>query len=419
MNEVKKNIGINVYGYFNELSGLSESARLNVNALFTNSIQVNIKSFTYNHVPNEYLKEKSSNIDFPINLFHININFIENFIKDLGTSFFKHKYNIAYWAWEYNEPPIEIIEYINLFDEIWTPSNFCVNSFNQLTTKPVVKIPHPISPPRNNFIKKDNNIFTFLSVFDSVSSLERKNPIASINAFLKAFKNNTNTQLILKTHNLDLFKKEKQYFTSIVKENKNIKIINKNLTKEELHKLFYNCDAYISLHRSEGFGLTLAEAMSFCKPVIATGYSGNLEFMNINNSFLIPYELTETTKEYGLTKKGYTFADPNINSASEIMQFLVKNKHGYEHIKKRASNDIKSIYSFSSIGKMMKERIQLIIENNLLSDFQKKDVQQEKIFLLKNSILTLNEEIANLTNKVNKYEKNIFIKLKNKIKPNK
>lgn len=416
MDKSTKNIGINVYGYLNELSGLSESARSNIKALLENNIDVNIKSFTYNHIPNEYLKEKSTNVDFPINLVHININFIEKFIQDVGIDFLKNKYNIAYWAWEFSEPPIEIIEYANLFDEIWTPSDFCVNSFNKLTTKPIIKIPHPIEIPQKKAVTKNTQKFTFLSVFDSVSSLARKNPMATIRAFLNVFKNNSEVELILKTHNLDQFEVEKQQFSKIITENKNIKLINEKLSKEELNELFYNCDAYISLHRSEGFGLTLAEAMSYGKPVIATGYSGNLEFMNINNSFLVPYELTETLNDYGLTKKGYIFADADAVYASKVMQRLVTNIDLCNDISKKAFSTILNNYSFSTIGKLIKHRITLINETALNNISERKIIEQQKLIRLKNEILSQKDEIINLENKINKYERNIFIKIKKYIK---
>lgn len=405
MNKATKNIGINVYGYLNELSGLSESARSNIKALLENDIDVNIKSFTYNHTPNEYLKEKSTNINFPINLIHININFIEKFIQDVGIDFLKNKYNIAYWAWEFSEPPIEIIEYANLFDEIWTPSDFCVNSFNKLTLKPVIKIPHPIEIPQKKAITKNTKKFTFLSVFDSVSSLERKNPMATIRTFLNVFKNNPEVELILKTHNLDQFKEEKQRFSKIITENKNIKLINEKLSKEKLNELFYNCDAYISLHRSEGFGLTLAEAMSYGKPVIATGYSGNLEFMNINNSFLVPYELTETLNDYGLTKKGYIFADVKILDASNILLDIV-NKNFKDDISKKALETIQKNYSYQKIGSLMLNRLEMIIKNK----------SSNRNLNLESKIVNLIAENKSLHQKAKKYERNIFIKIKKYIK---
>ena len=91
-------------------------------------------------------------------------------------------------------------------------------------------------------------------------------------------------------------------------------------SREESYGLLNACDAYVSLHRSEGFGLTMAEAMFFGKPVIATGYSGNLDFMSADNSILIPYEKTPLLRDYMVYRKGSFWAEPSIAAAAEAMR---------------------------------------------------------------------------------------------------
>ena len=97
------------------------------------------------------------------------------------------------------------------------------------------------------------------------------------------------------------------------------------MSREESYGLLNTCDAYVSLHRSEGFGLTMAEAMFFGKPVIATAYSGNLDFMSAENSILIPYEMTPLTQNYAVYRQGSLWADPSTPAASEAMAGLVDN----------------------------------------------------------------------------------------------
>ncbi|ANW96826.1 hypothetical protein AXE80_11280 [Wenyingzhuangia fucanilytica] len=409
----EKDISINVYGYLNEFSGLSESARSNIDALLENNLKVNVHSFNYDHSTNTYRDfPNPSNNDASINLFHININFIEKFIQDIGTQPFKEKYNIAYWAWEFSEPPIEIEQYISLFDEIWVPSDFCVNAFNKIASIPVVKIPHALATPT---LLKSNELeelqahisdkFVFLTIFDSVSSIDRKNPFATINAFISSFENNNDVVLIIKTHNLDQFSDAKKMFLDIANKHTNIILINKKISKDELQNLIQNANCYVSLHRSEGFGLTMAEAMSYGKLVIATGYSGNLEYMNINNSILVPYELIASEKDYGLTKKGYIYANPDINFVSKKLLQIVTNYNQYSGLAQRGEELIRNKYSFSTIGQLMKERLVLISKNLKTS----KDTEY---FNLSEEILNINLENQTLERKIKKLEKNIFIKIK-------
>lgn len=413
--------GINVYGYLNELSGLSESARSNIKSLLSIGVKLNIKSFSYDNTANDYKHAISSNEEFAINLVHININFIEKFIDDVGTDFLKNKYNIAYWAWEFSEPPLDIATYLSLFDEIWVPSDFCVNAFTKMATIPVIKIPHAI-PNRKELIthslNPENNkkSFTFLTVFDSLSSVERKNPQATVKAFIKAFSKDTSVKLIIKTHNLKRFKNMYAYFLNITKRHENITLINEKISSKELASLYNLSDAYISLHRSEGFGLTLAEAMSYGKITIATGFSGSLEFMNINNSFLLPYSIIETTQDYGLTKKGYQFADVDIDEAVKTMQYIVNNYDMLNDKRVKAKETIQSKYSFENIGSLMKNRL-LLIEKNIVNGINEKNIEKEKIIMkLTSEKNNLNREIEELSRKIKKYEKNIFIKIKKLIK---
>ena len=105
-----------------------------------------------------------------------------------------------------------------------------------------------------------------------------------------------------------------------------MRIVDQVLSREELNALIGVADCYISLHRSEGFGITMAEAMSLEKPVIATGFSGNTDFMTASNSFLVNYELVEIEQDHGPYKKGWLWAEPDVNHAAEFMRKVYENK---------------------------------------------------------------------------------------------
>lgn len=415
MNQSSK--GINFYAYFEEHSGLSESARLNIRAI--KGVQVPVRVFNYSidnkplknskYLPSRYFNEESV---FAVNLIHINLNFIEDFIVNVDTDIFKNKYNIAYWAWEFSETPQEILPFLDFFDEIWMPSYFCVNAFSKVSKIPILKFSHPIIP-RNieitkNELKLPENKFIILTIFDSISSLERKNPFAVIDAFEKAFgKDNEEVILVVKTANFDKFELQFKKFNDRISTFKNILLINEFIDEKELFGLIKHCDAFLSLHRSEGFGLTMAEAMAYEKPVIATGFSGNLDFMNTNNSFLVDYELIKTEKDYGLTKKGFTFANPDTNHAAALLKKVFTNSKIRIEKAKNAKRDIELFFSSNAIGNQMKDRISLIY-NSINSGTNENNSKIEiQVLKQKNSVLD---------ERVNYLENTIYNKLRKKIK---
>ena len=134
-----------------------------------------------------------------------------------------------------------------------------------------------------------------------------------------------------------------------------------HLTKSKVNALIYNCDCYVSLHRAEGFGLTMAEAMFYGKPVIATGYSSNTDFMNVGNSFLVKYELVTTTEEYFPYPKGSIWAEPDIDCAASLMQYVFQNYREAQKVGVRASEDIKSLLSPHSVGIKIRNRLEHIM----------------------------------------------------------
>ena len=140
----------------------------------------------------------------------------------------------------------------------------------------------------------------------------------------------------------------------------NIKIIDGYLYRDEVNALISLCDSYISLHRSEGFGLTMAEAMYLGKPVIATGFSGNIDFMNINNSYLVRYKLVEIDKDTGPYRKGHTWAQPDIGHAAELMRYVYNNQEAARETGKKAAEDIKLNLNYNTVGSEIRNRIERI-----------------------------------------------------------
>ena len=142
----------------------------------------------------------------------------------------------------------------------------------------------------------------------------------------------------------------------------NIKIIDGYLYRNEINALISLCDCYISLHRSEGFGLTMAEAMFLAKPVIATAFSGNTDFMNVNNSYPVKYKLASLDKDAGPYKKGCLWAEPDVEYAAELMRYIYENKTLAYEVGKIAAEDVRKNLNFNIIGAEIKNRIEYIYD---------------------------------------------------------
>lgn len=383
--------GLNILGYINKQFGLGEGVRSNIRSVAAANIPYAVNDFK-GQISKDILNENldglvlSEDNPYKINLIQINV---DNFDKVLNTSkpeYFAGKYNIGFWAWELDNFPTHFQSYIDMLDEIWVPSNFCVNAISKVSTKPVLRFMHSIEIPEVDFEKEDFSLPTdkliYLTMFDYHSSVHRKNPYATINAFRNAFgKNSKEATLVIKTSLGLEFPEVKSRLKDFVKNDSSIIIIEEILSREKLYGLMKISDVYVSLHRSEGFGLTMAEAMALQKPVIATAFSGNTEYMSLQDSFLIPYKLIPTDGNYIYPELHNTWADADINAASQVMRELADRPELRVEIGLKAKTAIDQTLSPIIIGTRIKERLDYIykfIIPNLNNDSQQTILQLQR-----------------------------------------
>lgn len=342
--------GINIIGYLEDGIGLGESGRLIVSSLEANGIPVSKVSIRCK----EPIPKKIPELHYPINLFCMDYSHTTAFLEQLGWKKLQKYYNIANIFWETNLFPKERIVHWNYLNEIWATTKYIQEHASIASRIPVYRIPQPI---QLNFSPKDpaaskasfqiDQRFTFLFCFDFGSIFNRKNPLAIIAAFSKAFPHSKDVQLIFKTNHADLCQKHAKIFEDAIKTDSRIRWIDGLITAERRYELMNACDCYISLHRSEGLGLTMAEAMLLNKPVIATGYSGNLDFMNDANSFLCSYTLAPVGEGSPPYPSNGVWAEVDIDEAANLMKYvkerpdkaIEKVKAGREHILKYHSNE--------------------------------------------------------------------------------
>lgn len=324
--------GVNLIGHINSPIGLGHNTRIILEALIELNVPyviIDIRTMSSNEV-DDY---QSTVINpFSTNIVCINPDNLDFYSTRL-VNYLKDKYNIAMWAWELEEVPTNWIEESIRFDKIWTISTFCRDIFkNKLLNKNIdyINLPINVSKLDKNSCKKHLNIdddkFVFLFTFDYNSDPYRKNVKDLIKAFNIAFENNTDVLLLLKTHSLP---------SGVIEESHNIRIINDKVSYDE-RTIIMNCsDAYVSIHRTEGYGLTILESIMLEKPTIATNYSGSLDFCDEDYMELVngPLKKVEEDSFYNILFKydnDIYWCNPDINETAEKMLKVYNNYSEYE-----------------------------------------------------------------------------------------
>ncbi|EIJ81321.1 glycosyl transferase group 1 [Bacillus methanolicus PB1] len=361
--------GVNLIGYARAEFGLGESCRLAAKSL--NSVGIPFCIVNFPNCPSRQndLTWQHKEVNEPIyktNIFFINAdqlyyNYRKNKIKRI---WFLHRYNIGYWHWELPEFPTKWTKSVHLVNEIWVPSNFTFQSISKKISKPVVTIPHgitvetPLHFNRNDFGLPENR-FLFLTMYDIHSTSFRKNPIGVIHAFKQAFnKEDHSVGLVVKINNASHAPQEVEMLKQKIAGYQNIFLIDKVLSRQEVDGLMNSIDCFVSLHRSEGFGLPLAEAMFLGKPVIATNWSGNIDFINEQNACVVDFTLKKIGQNYGPYTANQYWAEPYIDQAANFMKKLVEDKEYGNRIGKLGKETIMNQYSPQMVGNMYKSRLQ-------------------------------------------------------------
>ena len=324
--------GINLIGNIRAETGLGESCRLLADELEASGIPYSIYQYDQLGVMAEgkyekYEKKISQDLPYNINLIHINPHELGLAFQQNHEQIWNGRYNIGFWLWELEEFPEVWTPCFHCLNEIWTPSEFISRTIRKKTQLPVITIPYHIeanvSRPytRNEFELPDDQ-FLFLVMYDRTSMTKRKNPEGAIQAFKLAFRPEDKAGLVVKINNCT--SRELQTLRGQLKEYRNVYFITEVLERDRVTGLIQCVDALVSLHRAEGFGLVLAEAMYLGTPVIATGWSSNVEFMTGENSCLVDYKIVEINEDVGLLKRGNHWAEPDVRQAAEYMKILYR-----------------------------------------------------------------------------------------------
>ncbi|MDR3435682.1 glycosyltransferase family 4 protein [Telmatospirillum sp.] len=270
-------------------------------------------------------------------------------------------YRIGYWYWELDQIPESWEEPAAQLDELWAATHFVADALRQRFDLPVIRmmpgveLPSFAPCPRPSFGLAEDR-FTFLFVFHMTSIMERKNPLGLIRAYRQAFGDDPRTSLVLKTSFGD---KHPDLLAELraAAAGSGIVIIDQVFGQDQTLALMQAADCYVSLHRSEGFGLTMAEAMLQGKPVIATGYSGNVDFMDASNSLLVDHRIVTLDHDCPPYPAGSRWAEPSVDHAAALMRQVFENQAWARELGARAKADLGNRMSLAAAGRRMAARL--------------------------------------------------------------
>jgi glycosyltransferase involved in cell wall biosynthesis len=361
--------GINVVGYVRSEHGVGESARLCARSAQEAGIPFSLYDFNEGNnsrtSDNTWEKHIHPDNEHWVNVLHINADQLPRAFRRLGKDFFKDHYNVGFWHWELPEFPDEWTKAFALLNEVWAPSQFVVDAVVRKSPIPVLRMPHAVSFRVDPRLKRTDmglpaGKFLFLTMYDTHSVQERKNPWAAIAAFRRAFPTAANVALVMKINNPASRPKEVAALKAKLAGVPGVVIIDRILTRQEVYNLESLCDCFVSLHRSEGFGLGLAESMFLGKPVIGTNWSGNVDFMNADNSCPVGHHLVKLDRDYGPYRAGSTWADPDIEHASWYMRELTEKPTWGQLVAARGQETIRTEFSPRVVGELYRQRLAVI-----------------------------------------------------------
>ncbi len=372
---------VNVIGDFLSSTGLAEAARRSVLALLSAGVGVNV-------VDVDLDAPKSANRQTPeiaalprrrdavIDIHFENTNEFSRLPDDVVRPPGHRSYAIASWYWELPELPWDFMPGLERVDEVWVASEYVGHVFARVTDKPVTVVGAVVEGSsraehdRAYFGLPERSCLFFYN-FDAASSYARKNPMGFIRAFERAFtrqERGRSATLVLKSMRLDWFPELEQALRAAVARVDGI-LLTEDLSGEEMTSLLNCVDVYVSLHRSEGFGLGMAEAMRLGKPVICTAYSANVDFATLDNCRQVGFRLVPITDEdhryhkamTGLYRAGQLWADPDLGQAARWMRDLYEHPRERARLGAAASRTIRESFSRQAVGRRARGRLGEIV----------------------------------------------------------
>ena len=362
--------GVVCIGHPNAESGVGEALRGTARALQAASVPFTLhglQQYTTARLEDRSMVEhESSRLGARVNLICDGLIGADIATRALGPEAFAGRINILRPFWELAGVPPRFAGSLSYFQEIWAPSEFVRAAFAQAVDVPVLRIPVPvqlgeIAPFSRAAHGLPAGATLFLFYFDPSSFVERKNPLAVIEAFRRAFGTaSAEVGLVIKVLHVGPHEGALKKLKAVISGDKRVHLIERTMTRSEVNGLIAASDAFVSLHRSEGFGFGLAEAMFLGKPAIGTDYSGNRDFLNAETGFPVPYRLVPVKSGEYPGHEGQAWAEADIDEAARHMAYVVEKPDEAKRIALAGQAFIKTHHSPAVVGAVMRDRLSLL-----------------------------------------------------------
>ena len=363
------NGGTDAIGFFNAEHGIGEASRLLVEAMRAADVAVSTLRYRNTESRQNYVFDTDEVGTYRTVIAAINAE-LNRPMRDLfGAHFFRDTYVIGQWFWELEVAPTWYADAYQYVDELWAPTKFIEEMLRREAPSRVHvrHTPLPLRKPRIvDATRADLDLddrFMFLFTFDFMSVMKRKNPLGLVEAFKKAFALGEGPMLVLKCINGETRPAAFAELKDACEGRDDIIVMNKYLDSHLSAALMNVCDCYVSLHRSEGLGLTIAEAMLLGKPAIATGYSGNLDFMGEETSFMVPWTRVKVGENAEAYDADATWAEPDLDVAAQFMRHVYENPENAREVALRGKKDLETRFTPERTGARMKVRLEEVWES--------------------------------------------------------
>ena len=362
-------VGLNLIGFYRAILGVGESVRCAARAAEAAGLPlacIDLKLPCKNQqTDSTFTARLQTDNPQPVNVFHLDAPGARDIDHHHGRDFRAGKYNIGYWAWELAEFPDAWIQYADYFDEIWTPSHFSADAIAEKLQVPVLVMPHAIAfeRPHGDFRGEfglPRGCYLFLFLYDLNSYSERKNPAAVIEAFRRSGLAGSGAALVIKIHNVTGNEADFEKLRTEVAALPGTVLITQTLSRGEIYELESACDCFVSLHRSEGFGLAVAECMYLGKPVISTDWSATAEFVDESCGCPVRCRPVRLERNHGPYAKGQLWAEPDPEHAGWWMRRLFEDRALGARLGAAARLRIEENYAPARIGARYRRRLETI-----------------------------------------------------------
>jgi glycosyltransferase involved in cell wall biosynthesis len=352
-------VGVNLAGYLDSILGVGEAARQVGGALETAGVPV--ARFSLIGRGSEQLTGRAppwpDPPPYPVNLVCVNPDGLEGAHDQLGPGFFERRYTVGLWWWEVDAFPERFMRAFDLVDEVWVGSHHVADALSAVSPVPVVRVPLPLRlEPAGDADLGLPEGFLFLFAFDYGGVFERKNPLG----LLDAFESDYGASLVIKCVGAEHHQQEHQRLVDAAAGRPDVVVLDQSLSPGEMAALMEAADCYVSLHRSEGFGLTIAEAMLRGKPVVATAYGGPRDYLSPANSFPVDYTLVPIGEGNEPYPADGSWAEPDLEQARAHMRGVREQPEAAAKRAERGRRDVLAAHAPEPAGRAMGQRLAMV-----------------------------------------------------------